>query len=189
MNIQQTSVNIACWNINCLRSKLLDKSSDPLFLKEISNFDIACLSELKCNMANINFEGYKTHIIQRRGACKGRFFGGIAILVKQNIRRGIKFMTSTSSEYQWFKLDRTFFGLKRHIYVCFTYYSPRNSSYNSDVDILDSISKEMTKYSLDGDILLCGDFNARTGNMGQTLLVMMMSNMFLSQKIICKTKR
>ena len=80
MNIQRTSVNIACWNINCLRSKLLDKSSDPLFLKEISNFDIVCLSELKCNMANINFEGYKTHV-QRGETCKGRLFGGIAILV------------------------------------------------------------------------------------------------------------
>ena len=117
MHTKRTSVNIACWNINCLRSKLLDKSSDPLFLKEISNSNIVCLSELKCSMANINFEGYKTHLVQRGGSYKGRFFGGIAILVKQNVRCGIKFMASTSSEYQWFKLDRNFFGLKAK-YLC-----------------------------------------------------------------------
>ena len=57
-------------------------------------------------------------------------------------------------------------GLKRNIYACFVYYSPRNSSYNqnSDVEIIESISNDMSKYSLDGDVLLCGDFNARTGS-------------------------
>ena len=111
-------------------------------------------------MANINFEGYKTHVVQRGSLCKGRFFGGIAILVKQNIRCGIKFMTSTSSEYQWFKFDRDVFVLKRNVY-----YSPRNSTYNqsSDVDILESVSTEMLEYSSDGDVLLCGGFSARTG--------------------------
>ena len=73
MHIKRTSVNIACWNINCIQSKLLDKSNDPLFLNEISNFDIVCLSELKCNMTNVSFEGYKTHVVQRGGVCKGRF--------------------------------------------------------------------------------------------------------------------
>ena len=73
MNTKSTSVNIACWNINCIRSKFFDKSRDQLFLKEIANFDIVCLSDLKCSMENINFEGYKTHVVQRGGACKGIF--------------------------------------------------------------------------------------------------------------------
>ena len=62
-------------------------------------------------------------------------------------------------------VDRNSFGFKRNIYVCFVYYSPRYSgnNQNSDIDILESVSNEMSKYNLDRDILLCGDFNARTG--------------------------
>ena len=37
-------------------------------------------------------------------------------------------------------------------------------NHNSENDILESVANEMSEYNLDGDILLCGDFNARTGN-------------------------
>ena len=45
------------------------------------------------------------------------------------------------------------------------YYPPRNSTYNqnSNIDIFESVSNEMSKYNLDGDVLLCGDFNEGTG--------------------------
>ena len=74
-------------------------------------------------------------------------------------------MPSTSSEYQWIKLDKDFFGLTKNIYVCFVYYSPRNSTYSnsSDADIIASVGSDLSRYSSDGNILLCGDFNARTG--------------------------
>ena len=160
-----TSVNIACWNINCLKSKLFDKSNDSVFLKEISSFDIVCLSEIKCKMEHINFEGYRTHVVQRKTVDKGPVYGGIAILVKRNIKPGIIFLPSTSSEYQWIKLDKDFFGLTKNIYVCFVYYSPRNSTYSnsSDADIIASVGSDLSRYSSGGNILLCGDFNARTG--------------------------
>lgn len=88
--MKRTSVNIAYWNINCLKSKMYDKSNDSVFLKEISPFDIVCLTEIKCNMTQINFEGYKTHVVQRKVVHKGPMFGGIAILIKQSIRQGVK---------------------------------------------------------------------------------------------------
>ena len=57
LKMRRTSINLAYWNINCLKSKLFDnKSNDSEFLKEISCFDILCLSEIKCNMDNVNFE-------------------------------------------------------------------------------------------------------------------------------------
>lgn len=163
--MKRTSVNIAYWNINCLKSKMYDKSNDSVFLKEISPFDIVCLTEIKCNMTQINFEGYKTHVVQRKVVHKGPMFGGIAILIKQSIRLGVKFMPTSSSEYQWIKLRKDFFGFEKDIYVCCLYYSPRNSTYsnNSDIDILSLIGADLLEYSKVGNALLCGDFNARTG--------------------------
>ena len=42
---------------------------------------------------------------------------------------------------------------------------PRNSTYSnsSDADIIASVGSDLSRYSSDGNILLCGDFNARTG--------------------------
>ena len=37
-------------------------------------------------------------------------------------------------------------------------------NHNSENDIFESVANEMSEYNLDGDILLCGDFNARTGS-------------------------
>ena len=117
-------------------------------------------------MDYINFQSYKIHAIQRKSVTSGvgPVFGGIAILVKRNIRAGVKFMPQISSEYQWFKLDKDF-GLRKNLYVCFIYHSPRNSTFinNFNEDMLETISSGLNKYSSDGDILLCGDFNARTG--------------------------
>ena len=62
--MRRTSINLAYWNINCLKSKLFDKTNDSEFLKEISCFDIVCLSEIKCNMDNVSFEGYRSHVLQ-----------------------------------------------------------------------------------------------------------------------------
>ena len=161
--MNRKSVNIACWNIICLKSRVLDKSNDPIFLKDISSFDTVCLSEIKCNIDYRNFVSYKTHVIQRKLVTSdvGLVFGGTAILIKRNIRAGVKFMPQIPSEYQRFKLDKDYFGL----YVCFIYHSPRNSTVinNCNEDMLETISSGLIKYSSDGDILLCGDFNARTG--------------------------
>ena len=58
--MRKTSINLAYWNINCLKSKLFDNSKDTVFLKEISCFDIVCLSEIKCNMDNVSFDGFRS---------------------------------------------------------------------------------------------------------------------------------
>ena len=50
----------------CLKSKVLDKSNDPSFLKEISIFDIVYLSDIKSNMNHINLEGYKTVLYKEK---------------------------------------------------------------------------------------------------------------------------
>jgi hypothetical protein len=52
------------------------------------------------------------------------------------------------------------------LYICLVYYPPSGSAYTQglDMDILDCIEKDISTYKMSGDILLCGDFNARTAS-------------------------
>ena len=61
--------------------------------------------------------------------------------------------------------QRLFWSEEKFIYICFVYHSPRNSTFsnNCNEDMFETVSSRLNKYSSDGDILLCGDFKARTG--------------------------
>jgi hypothetical protein len=77
--------------------------------------------------------------------------------VKNNIRKGIKFLTHKSNDYIWLQLTREFFNLEKDIYLCFIYDPPGNSTYTHSLEenILDILEE---------DIILIGDINARTGD-------------------------
>lgn len=92
--------------------------------------------------------------------------GGLSIYIKNYIRKGGKFLEHETSDYIWLKLDKSFFGISRHIYICFLYDPPAESTYSRqfDADIFSLIEKDISKRSKDGDIILAGDFNARTGD-------------------------
>jgi hypothetical protein len=38
-----------------------------------------------------------------------RFYGGLGILNKNNLRPGVKILMNTNKDYQWLKLDKQFF--------------------------------------------------------------------------------
>ena len=46
-----------------------------------------------------------------------KHFGGLAVFVKESIRRGVKFLPITNSEYMWLKLDKTFFNFANDLYM------------------------------------------------------------------------
>ena len=108
-----------------------------------------------------------SHVLLRKQARKGHVHGGLAILIKNEIRQGVRFLQTTSSEYQWFLLKKEFFGFANDIYVCCVYFSPRNSTFNAhcanDNDLFEQINVDMSQHSKHGKILICGDLNARTG--------------------------
>ena len=62
-------------------------------------------------MDHVSFEGYRSHVLQRTQTRKGHVHGSLAILVKIHLRQGVKFLQSTSSEYQWFLLKKDFLAL------------------------------------------------------------------------------
>ena len=168
MTNKKRSVNMCFWNLGGLISKNHNKSTDPLFLQAIEKYDLIFLAETHVGYdANINNIGiFHYHPICRPASKhNNRHFGGLAILRKPEIKPHVKILKNTNYEYQWVKLEKDFFGFSKDLYICLVYFPPSGSIYTQrlDKDILDCIEQDINKYCELGNILLCGDFNARIG--------------------------
>jgi hypothetical protein len=70
----------------------LDKSQDPDFLHEITDFDLVFLAETHVGHGdNISFPNFRYFPICREKSKNGRHFGGLGILYKPSLKLGIKF--------------------------------------------------------------------------------------------------
>lgn len=154
-------LSIASWNINGLGDKL----KDDLFKKEISKHDIIFLLESHVATSDMDtIDGFHcTQVNHHKTKQNGKIDGGIIMLLKPHIIKGITIIDKSQQDYIWCKLDKHFFGLEKHIYICTAYLPPENSCYliQRDQDILESIESDISKYSHDGYITLVGDLNAR----------------------------
>ena len=74
--------------------------------------------------------------------------------------------TASSDDRLWLRLDARFFGLQKHLFICFAYISPEKSCHIASRDNLWIIlQQEVAQFSLEGNVMLTGDFNARTGQL------------------------
>ena len=156
-------LSIASWNIN----GLYDKVHDDLFLNEICKHDLLFITETHLkNEEHINVTGYYTlHRNHHQIKSNGKIDGGIAMLCKDNLQKGITIVNDQNPDYIWFKLDRQFFTLDKHLYVCAAYLPHEQSHYlaQRDQDTVESIESDIANLSRDGHILILGDLNARSG--------------------------
>ncbi|CAG2199948.1 unnamed protein product [Mytilus edulis] len=157
----KTSLNICSWNVGGLLSEHHDKSNDKNFLSELAQNDLVLLTETHVGYENhLKFDNFLYYPFCRPKSKNNRYFGGLGILIRKEIRKGVNFLNNGTSEYQWLKLKREFFNLNKDIYLCLIYYAPK-----SQTDLLEIIEKDITdSYGSMGDILLVGDLNARTGS-------------------------
>ena len=100
------------WNIEGLHGKLNDSD----FLSKINHFDFISLVEtwLPYGNPDVHINGYCSFSKCRKekSLSSRRNSGGITILVKQSLRKGVKFLDKDSiEEFVWWKLDKTFFNL------------------------------------------------------------------------------
>ena len=71
------------------------------------------------------FEDFTIHYVERKSNKGKQVYGGLGILVRNNLRKGVKHLPLTCSDYQWLKLDKNFFGFDSDIYLCFAYIPPQ----------------------------------------------------------------
>ena len=164
-------ISIAFWNVDGLFTNVdgqrYCKLNNPQFVKPLKKSDILCFVETHCGMSDyLHLDGYTIFQNRRPKSPRApRAFGGIAVCIKNSIRKGIKYMETSCTEYQWIKLSKDFFDLNYDIFMCVVYVSPVNSPFSKQrEDIFELIENDIAQYSERGKCVLIGDFNARTSH-------------------------
>ena len=88
--------------------------------------------------------------------------GGIIMYINNSIIKGITKVAARANsggDVIWVKLDKSYFGLNSHIFLCSGYIIPR-----ADSDSFELLRREIEHYSNLGKVCLIGDFNARTAS-------------------------
>lgn len=90
--------------------------NDPCFLHQIGKHDIILLAEIHVGYdTSINIPGYLYFPMCRTRSKNGRYFGGLAVIYKAELKPGIKILPITNIHFHWFKLDKDFFNFERDI--------------------------------------------------------------------------
>ena len=85
-------------------------------LSEIKDYDIVLLTETHFGYnSKINIENFKYYPICRSKSSNARFYGGLGILIKNNLPPGVNILMNTNTDYQWLKLDKHFFLIFQRI--------------------------------------------------------------------------
>ena len=134
------------------------------FEDTVKDFDIICLQETHiCTSESIVIPKTFTSIPHCRNiSSNNRYFGGMLLLIRKKVRKGIKIDQNIDVDTLKVTLKKEFFATERNIDIFFTYASPINSCYTTgrSENILEKIDKKI----LDGrkDCIVMGDLNGRT---------------------------
>ncbi|VDI75921.1 Hypothetical predicted protein [Mytilus galloprovincialis] len=164
-SIVKNNLKICYWNIGGINTHNMNKLEDHLFVQEIKEYDVVILAETHIGYdVNLHVEGFNYFPVCRNISTNGRYYGGLGIFRRTSLKDHIKIIPGLSKDFQWIKFEKQFFCLQNDIYLCAAYVPPANSSYTKklDFDIIDQIEKDIVSYKSKGDILFCGDLNART---------------------------
>ena len=143
---------------------------NKLLIKEVfgnENYDIIALQETHANTdIDISLSGYHCIRADRPEHVKAKTSsGGLAILVKNCYKKFISIIKMNQFVI-WVKLAANLSQRNKDIYLACIYVPPQNSPiYNrTNNDPFDDLIHDIANYSGKGNIMLCGDFNARCGN-------------------------
>ena len=162
-----SSFKISCWNIQGLYSSAFGlKSKTSHFVNSVNQNDIIILSETWCRVdvptnCPPNYKEVVVPSQKIRNISRGRDSGGIILWYKSTLHNSLQIL-KIERNYIWLKLKRDLIPTERDIYLCAIYIPPSESPYYPE-DIFSCLESEICYYQAQGNILLCGDFNARTG--------------------------
>ena len=150
------------WNVHDIRTKDEGlKSSMDEFMEVLNKNDVFCLQETK---EPVKIAGFRCFNSNRKSSRSG----GVCIGVKNDISKGvIPVNTSCCDDLVAIRLKKGFFATTKDIVLLNVYDSPTNSSFKKnnfdDTSTLDKAADIIHRLQSDTEVLLMGDFNARTG--------------------------
>ena len=160
-------LKICHWNIGGLKSRVYgSKDKDVNFLQVVNDHEIILLTETHTNdKTHVAIPGYYTFQISRPKHKKARkHSGGIALIVKEELKNSVTFTSSKSNNIGWIRIQKKFINSNEDLIIGAVYLSPINSSFtlSNDKDVWDILTEEVEHYQSTGRVVLLGDFNART---------------------------
>ena len=144
----------------------MNKLESPTFLDTLRLHDIICLQETHCGAA----ERPTDHILDfapiphcRKISSNNRYFGGMLLLVRKSIRKGIKITYDKDPDILGITLNKEFFGLPHDTLVWFVYAPPATSPYTKERDnVLSCLETLMINNDNHERSLILGDLNGKT---------------------------
>ena len=158
---------VGCWNIHGayynVNGYKVNKLEDPTFLEVLRTHDILCLQETQCgqnDLMSCHLQDFKSIPHCRKISSNNRYFGGMMLLIRKTIRRGVKIIPSDNPDILGILLLKDFFGLTEDISIWFVYAPPLDSPYLTDRDgVLDCLEKQFGKFNYP---VIMGDLNGKT---------------------------
>ena len=157
---------ISTWNIHGLSHKVLgDKTTNEDFLLTTSNIDILLLTETWSHIDNdINIPGFKAFVSEitvPNTNRASRLSGGLALLIKTKLENHISIVKKTNNTI-WCKISKEILNTEQNLYLGGIYIPPEKSNY-FDNEIFDQLELDINSFQMKGNVIIFGDFNARTG--------------------------
>ena len=141
------------------------KLFDDILGKFLRTYDIILLCETWTSADDdITLDGFEFYNFPRpsRHCNAKRNSGGLGVFVRDNIKNHVQFVKNHEDIITWFKLRKEYFKLPKDIYIGNVYIVPEGSSY-LNADVFHLIKQDIAIFSNDAHVLICGDYNARTG--------------------------
>ena len=158
------------WNLKGYRETIdgikTNKLNEQTIIDKFERFDFVFLEETHIDNENkndISIPGFTTiHYCRKKRGKAHKASGGITVLVKEKLRKHITFLPESDCDTTWIKIS---FNNVEVTFIGCVYIPPGNSSFGKDhsSSIWDKLEAQLQNFSSQGNVILCGDFNARTG--------------------------
>ena len=175
----KTVIKILSWNIKGFRETIDGTKTNKFMETEV--IDLFCKHDIViCQETHLDRDSAKeivlpdfspgVHYCRQKRAKAQSASGGISIFIKQELRKYVKFLPQSNSDIVWMMIKRNNTSANvpdSDTYIGCVYIPPEFSSFGRDhtKDIWDQLEKDTEHFSIKGNVILCGDFNARTGNL------------------------
>ena len=168
-------IKILSWNIKGFKETIDGTKKNKFIEKEVidilSSYDIVFCLETHLDRESakdITLPGFAAgvHYCRPKRAQAHKASGGISVFVKEYLRDSIKFMPQSTSDIVWL-MTKTSNINDQDTYIGCVYAPPEFSTYGRDYTrtIWDQLERETELFCTKGNVILCGDFNARTGTL------------------------
>ena len=170
-NAKNHKIKFFCLNVGGLKSKLIAED----FKEVILEYDIVCLLEIKMDLNDVgvletDFEQYKI-LTNLEVEYEAHPRGGIAFLIKNHIFNDVMPIPKTNHIALSLKIKSKILKTMDDITLCAVYVPPTGSHYSreDDFETLEKMVNDLKQGNQ--KIILTGDFNAKTKNLPDYLIL------------------